>query len=43
MEEYSTLNYLTKKLSKSTSVIPPSPVYIVPAKQTMLAKADTGA
>eukprot|EP00957_Ditylum_brightwellii_P089639 6826971-Ditylum_brightwellii.AAC.1 len=43
MEEDNKINYLTNIISDTTSVISPSPAYIVPAKQTMLAKADTGA
>eukprot|EP00957_Ditylum_brightwellii_P195129 14868155-Ditylum_brightwellii.AAC.1 len=43
MKEDSKINYLTNIISNNTSVIPPSSVYIVPAKRTILAKADTGA
>eukprot|EP00957_Ditylum_brightwellii_P185404 14117595-Ditylum_brightwellii.AAC.1 len=45
MEEDSKIHYLTNTISNTTSVIPhsPSPVYVIPAKRTILAKADTGA
>eukprot|EP00957_Ditylum_brightwellii_P098502 7503744-Ditylum_brightwellii.AAC.1 len=45
MEEDSRIHYLKNIISNTTSVIPPStlPVYVIPAKRTMFAKADTGA